>query len=583
MPVPKLVHQTWKDHNPPAALRPCVESFSFLNPGWTVRYYTDEDCLKWVDEVCPQLKGAYLGFPKGIHRADLFRILVLYYEGGVYADLDVECIRPLDELLARLDPTKTTFLTRDHPVHEHIHFKRRPMFMNDFMIAQPGAPLLGEILTWMLRCPPVSKNSANAVMDTGPGILSSVIELLGGAEQVPGLQVMPTPWIHSLPDMNCQFPEAHFYRQEILSRSWLKRDVHVVHYWYHTWVEGMKGNTLTDHADVLLSTLGEQVERKLQWLLRDTVSETDAVIACALAEFAEMHGTVLLWVDREADPVMDRFLDVLDLTGLRPKMLVLSSSEAEGVQQRVTRLKERGATTVRQAQLGQAACNGRGSKVLLVAAPAADLNEHWLGRHLGQAGGLVLGPVVEWGTPVTEAEGLRLSEVHPAGEKVPRVAHLLPDHGLSVTDIAESLAEHDFSIRQWTAADAQCLLEDMTLGVWNWKLVPPEELRLLRAMAILYVHGGVVFESDGTSPVLPAQLHRDCRTTFCHGASHWLIACPPRSEVVAGAVQHWISASRKGKASHLKKFIHERVSALLALGHARDLHASHVKAHPLLP
>lgn len=164
---------------------------------------------------------------------------------------------------------------------------------------------------------------------------------------------------------------------------------------------------------------------------------------------------------------------------------------------------------------------------------------------------------------------------------MPRVVHLLPDHGLSVTDLAETLAEYEFSIRQWTPADCQRIVADMSFGVWNQSLTPKVEQRFLFALAILYMHGGVVFE--GPLIAFPEQLHRDRQATFCHGKDHWLLACPPKSAVVSGAIEHWRSASRKGMTCDVRQFLQERVSTLFRLGHVRDLHASHTKAHPLLP
>nr|WP_294227460.1 glycosyltransferase [Prosthecobacter sp.] len=553
-----------------------------MNPGWELRYYTDEDCVRWIKERCPRLLPTYLSFPTGIHRADFLRILVLYFDGGVYADVDIECIRPLDELLQKLDSSKSVFLTRDHPIHERIHFSGRTMWMNDFMIAEPGNDLIGEILIWMTQSPASSKSSANAVLETGPGVITSVIEMLGGAQCVHSLGAVPSTWVHFLPDLTCAFEEAHYYRGLIRSRQWLQRETYVVHYWFHTWLGDSNGNTLTKNADVLLSTIGEQTERKLQWYLRDAYSETDNLIACALAEFAEAHGTIILWVDRAANAVMDRFLEVLKMVGLKPKLLMLASGDTEGIGQRVQNLKDQGATLIRAAQLSQAACNGLGSKVLLVADPDANLDEERaISRHIQHYGGFVLGPAVEWAKALTEGDGVTLSEVYSTDQRVPRIVHLLPDHGLSVTDLAETLAEYEFSLRQWTTGDTQRMLEDMSMGVWDLSLTPKEEQQLLCALAILYVHGGVMFQ--GVMMAFPEQLHRDCRTSFCHGKDHWLLACPPKSEVVAGAIQHWQLASRKGMACNVKQFLQERISTLFRLGHVRDLHASHIKEHPLLP
>jgi mannosyltransferase OCH1-like enzyme len=165
--IPKVVHQTWKAIiGMPASLSSCVQSFGLVNRNWMQQFYDDEQCITWVRSRFPEAMGTYRSLSTGIHRADFFRILVLYIEGGVYADIDIECLRPLDELIAHLPPGKSLYLTRDHPVHERVHFGGRAMWMNDFMIAAPGDPFLGEVIKWMVANP-VSSSSANAVMETG--------------------------------------------------------------------------------------------------------------------------------------------------------------------------------------------------------------------------------------------------------------------------------------------------------------------------------------------------------------------------------------------------------------------------------
>ena len=37
--------------------------------------------------------------PKQIHRIDTVRYMYLHYYGGVYVDLDFECLKPMDEYL----------------------------------------------------------------------------------------------------------------------------------------------------------------------------------------------------------------------------------------------------------------------------------------------------------------------------------------------------------------------------------------------------------------------------------------------------------------------------------------------------
>lgn len=581
MHIPKIVHQTWKDRRPHAALQACIESFRFMNPNWDVRYYTDDDCVAWVRKICPRLESAYMSFPTGIHRADLFRILVLYFDGGVYADIDVECLRPLDELISRLDSKKAVFLTRDHPAHERIHFAGRPMFMNDFMIAEPSDPLIEQILKWMLRCPPLSKSSADAVMDTGPGVMSSVIEMLGGPAEIPSLQVMPTPWIHPLPDMNCQFPESQFYRTAILSRDWLKPEVCVVHYWFHTWVGGVTGNTLTDNAEVLLSTLGEQVERKLQWHLGESPSEIDCVLACAVAECAESRATVLLYVDRDSDPLMDAFLGLLQVAGIKPKMHIVAAG-GDVHSSRVRQLEKLGAgsmTVKKEEEIDWD--TGWTSSVVLIASPDSSFDESDFAKRLKKRAGFVLGPGAAWASPIAVSGDVHLSEIVNDGDLIPRVVHLLPSHGISVPALAERLSAYEFSVRQWTLQERDQLLADSYLGTRKMEFVPEEEIALASLLAILHVHGGVAFQGD--ADMMAAQLDGVRTLTYCGGKETWLLACPAGSTATEGALPQLQSAIRKNGLAGLKAFLPDRMKTLQHAGVLGKLGAKRIKAHALLP
>ncbi len=580
MPVPKIVHQTWKNKEPHSALRACVESFQFMNPDWDVRYYTDDECLAWIKLHCSELMESYLSFPIGIHRADLFRILVLYFEGGVYADLDVECIRPLDELISRLDIEKSVYLTRDHPVHERIHFGGRPMYMNDFMIAEPHDPLIEEILKWMLRCPPTNSSSANAVMDTGPGVMSSVIEMLGGPEQFSTLQVMPTPWIHPLPDMNCKFHESQFYQNSIASRDWLNREVFVVHYWFHTWV-GTPKNMLVDFSEVLLSTIGEQVERKLQWKLGPEPSATDCVIACALAEFAETNGTVILYIDRIADPLIDRFLELLREAGLKPKLGAYLAANGQDLTQRLEELQGKGVVEIPSLKNAPKFRNACSSKVLLVSAPDANLDELGSRGNSSLFDGFLLGPPVGWANPILEEQGLCLSEIINSERGVPRIVHLFPGHTVKLSELVEQLAAINIGVREWRVWEVDQILSEISLGTWDISLFSDSELKLVTSLAVLSQHGGIIF--DGNLERVVMQLQTGCFATFSQDTDGWHLACPQGSGILHGALMHWHKASKKGMKADLLQFIQERVKLLHQVDHLDDIAVTRVRAHGFLP
>ena len=91
MAIPRVVHRVWLGSRPiPAEHAAFGESWRRHHPGWEMRLWTDADALR----------------PPGIERArnlaeraDLVRYEVLRRHGGVYVDTDVECLRPIDDLL----------------------------------------------------------------------------------------------------------------------------------------------------------------------------------------------------------------------------------------------------------------------------------------------------------------------------------------------------------------------------------------------------------------------------------------------------------------------------------------------------
>lgn len=515
-----------------------------MNPGWELRFYTDIDCVRWVQSQCPQYLPTYRAYKTGIHRADFFRILVLYFEGGVYADIDVECLRPLDELLSRLPEGKSVYLTRDHPIHERIHFGGRMMWMNDFMIAEPGDPLMGEILQWMVQSLPGSGSSANAVLETGPGVVSSVIEMLGGVDQIPGMGVIPTPWVHPLPDMNCGFPEKAFYGAAIYQRSWLRREVFVVHYWFHTWLDAQT-NTLTDYADMLISTPGEQVERKLQWLLGSSPTTLDCLIAFALAEFAEVRGLVRLLVTDRPAPMTQRFLELLGQSGLKPRLQILCGKDVSWQSQRVIDLQALGAEILYEdsdAVIGAVSWSG---KVLWVAESGTNFDDfpHF---QINKVDGFVLGQAIEGITPLAEEEGACLTEVMAEENRVPHVIHLLPTQSDDTWGTSALFFQQGWRTRHWSRTDAEQVLSDASLGMWDSNHISDKDHEVAVSLAVLEVEGGLIYEGNrnAVAEALP-HISGDC---FFHGQDFWLIACRKGSPLLRGSLRQWKQTRLRSRA-----------------------------------
>lgn len=110
--IPKTIHYCWFGNNPlPALERKCIESWREHCPDyeiieWNERNF-DVNCCSYVKEAYEQQKWAFV--------SDYARFKILYEQGGVYFDTDVELIRDIDDILE-----KGAFMGLERPVEDDI-------------------------------------------------------------------------------------------------------------------------------------------------------------------------------------------------------------------------------------------------------------------------------------------------------------------------------------------------------------------------------------------------------------------------------------------------------------------------------
>ena len=97
--IPRTVFQTWKTrHSLPFNFAYWRGSFLKYNPMYRHVLWDDSDNRNFIVTRFPWFVGTYDKLPTEIFRADVIRYFFLYSFGGFYADMDSECLRPLDDL-----------------------------------------------------------------------------------------------------------------------------------------------------------------------------------------------------------------------------------------------------------------------------------------------------------------------------------------------------------------------------------------------------------------------------------------------------------------------------------------------------
>ena len=101
---PKEIFQTWKtktvDH---PVLHQWQESWLLHNPSYKYVLWDDEDNRLFIERYFNDFLPIFDGYDKAIKRADAIRYFYLYTYGGIYADLDFECLKSFNDILENGD------------------------------------------------------------------------------------------------------------------------------------------------------------------------------------------------------------------------------------------------------------------------------------------------------------------------------------------------------------------------------------------------------------------------------------------------------------------------------------------------
>ncbi len=94
--IPKVIHYCWFGGNPlPETAIKCIESWKKFCPDYEIKQWSEENYdinkIQYVKEAYQEKKYAFV--------TDVARLDIIYHEGGIYLDTDVEIIKSLDQLL----------------------------------------------------------------------------------------------------------------------------------------------------------------------------------------------------------------------------------------------------------------------------------------------------------------------------------------------------------------------------------------------------------------------------------------------------------------------------------------------------
>lgn len=96
--IPKIIHYCWFGGKPlPPLAEECIASWRKYLPDYEIKEWNEENfdvtMNSYVEEAYYMKKYAFV--------SDFARFYILYHHGGIYFDVDVEVLKPMDDILAR--------------------------------------------------------------------------------------------------------------------------------------------------------------------------------------------------------------------------------------------------------------------------------------------------------------------------------------------------------------------------------------------------------------------------------------------------------------------------------------------------
>ena len=97
--IPKIIHLCYKTKDIPDFI---IKNWTKLNPDYQVILYDNNDCIEFLLKYFGQkYVDIFNHITDGPIKADFWRVCILYIYGGVYCDIDVEPLVPIDSFMEK--------------------------------------------------------------------------------------------------------------------------------------------------------------------------------------------------------------------------------------------------------------------------------------------------------------------------------------------------------------------------------------------------------------------------------------------------------------------------------------------------
>ena len=217
--IPKIIHQIWVGGPLPEKYKLLQYTWMKMHPDWEYKLWTDEDA-KTFDMRNREFYAKATNYGE---KADIFRYEILQKYGGLYVDIDFECLAPFDDLNENYE-----FYTGVGNVDQkYLSVK------NGLIASIPDHPILEHCIENIKESAKLHK----VVMRTGPihftkSFIYGVQNLVNKYEYQ-HIIALPASYFYPI-----GVKERNMRGQELEEKLKKYPEAYGIHYWDSNWLEG---------------------------------------------------------------------------------------------------------------------------------------------------------------------------------------------------------------------------------------------------------------------------------------------------------------------------------------------------------
>lgn len=170
--IPRIIHQVWESENDiiPDYFKLFSQTWKEFNPDWIYRLWSKKTIENFFKNFYPDFFDFYSGYRYDVQRWDAIRYFILYHFGGLYADMDYECLESVDNLLEN----KQCCFGMEPESHSKV-FSLDFVIGNSFMATVPNHPFFKTVIDYLPVATSNARDKMRYVLETtGPHMLTHV-------------------------------------------------------------------------------------------------------------------------------------------------------------------------------------------------------------------------------------------------------------------------------------------------------------------------------------------------------------------------------------------------------------------------